>query len=49
MLIQQITNRGDNLHEMSKPIFWKKKIEKYFQMLSAKIFTQFAKHYSTQR
>ena len=39
----QIISFGDNLHEMSKPIFWEK-YEKYFKMLSAEIFTQNAKH-----
>ena len=37
---------GDNLHGMSKPIFWKKKKKKketYFKMLSAEIFTHIAK------
>ena len=29
----QIVSLGDNLHEMSKLIFW----EKYFKMLSAEI------------
>ena len=32
----QIVSIGDTLHDMSKPIFW----EKYFKMLSAKIFTK---------
>ena len=31
---------GDNLHEMSKIIFWKKKKEKYLKMSSAENFTQ---------
>ena len=35
----QIVSLGDNLHEMSDPIFW----EKYFKMSSAEIFTQHAK------
>ena len=35
----QIVYLGDNLHEISKPIFW----EKYFRLLSAEIFTQHAK------
>ena len=39
----QIVSTGDNLHEMTKPFFWKKE-EKYFKMLSAEIFTQSAKH-----
>ena len=38
----QIVSLGDNLHEMSKPIFWKK-IRKYFKILSAEVFTQNAK------
>ena len=36
----QIVSNGDNLHDMSKPVFW----EKYFKMLTAEIFTQSAKH-----
>ena len=36
----QIVSNGDNLHEMSKSVFW----EKYFKM-SAEIFTQSAKCY----
>ena len=39
----QIVSSGDNLHEMSKSIFWEK-IRKIFQMSSAEIFTQLAKH-----
>ena len=35
----QIVSIGDNLHEMSKPVFW----EKYFNMSSAENFTQHAK------
>ena len=38
----QIVSIGDNLHEMSKPIFWGKK-EIYFDMSSAENFTQSAK------
>ena len=37
----QIVSSGDNLHEMSKPIFWEKG-GKYFIMSSAEIFTQHA-------
>ena len=33
----QIVSKGDNLHELSKPIFWG---NKYFKMLSAENFTQ---------
>ena len=33
----QIVSIGDNLHEMSKPVFWEK--QKYFNMLFAEIFT----------
>ena len=29
---------GDNLHEMSNPVFWEKQ-EKYCKMLSAEMFT----------
>ena len=36
----QIVSYGDNLHVMSKPVFWGK-WEKYFEM-SAEIFTQSA-------
>ena len=39
----QTVSNGDNLHEMSNPIFWKKK-KKYFKILSAWNFTQSAKH-----
>ena len=38
----QIVSWGDNLHEMSNPVFWEKQ-EKYFKMLSAENFTQSAK------
>ena len=38
----QTVSLGDNLHDMSKPIFWEK-YKKYFQVLSAEIFTQHAK------
>ena len=34
----QIVSIGDNLHEMSNPVFW----EKYFKMLSTENFTQSA-------
>ena len=37
----QIVSNGDNLHEMSNPIFWKK--QKYFDVLSAENFTQSAR------
>ena len=33
----QNASRGDNLHEMSKPIFWGKIKKKYFKMPSAEI------------
>ena len=35
----QIVSLGDNLHEVSNPIF-KEKSEKYFKMSSSEIFTQ---------
>ena len=38
----QIVSIGDNLHEMSNPVFWKKQ-EKYFKMLSGENFAQSAK------
>ena len=38
----QIVSLGDNLHDMLKPIFWKKKSENYFRLSSAEIFTQHA-------
>ena len=37
-----IVSIGDNLHEMSNPLFWEKK-ETYFKISSAEIFTQHAK------
>ena len=39
----QIVFIGDNLHEMSNPVFFEKNIKKYFNMLSAENFTQSAK------
>ena len=38
----QIVSNGDNLHEMSKPVFWEES-EKYFNISSAGNFTQSAK------
>ena len=38
----QIVSLGDNLHEMSNPVFWENK-KKYFKMLFAESFTQSAK------
>ena len=38
----QIVSNGDNLHEMSNPVFWENK-EKYFHMFSAQTFTQSVK------
>ena len=40
-----ISCKGDNMHEMSKPIFWKKKWQN-FKMSSAAICTQHAKRYA---
>ena len=40
----QIVSTGDNLHEISNPVFWEKKRENFFGMLSAANFTQSAKH-----
>ena len=40
--ISQIVSIGDNLYEMSKPVFWFKQ-EKYFKKLSNEFFTQSAK------
>ena len=44
----QIVSLGDNLHELSKPIFQnlfsEKKNKKKFKMSSAEFFTQHAKH-----
>ena len=37
----QIVSSGDNLHEMSKPVFWEK-YKIYFNMLSGENFTQSA-------
>ena len=39
---RKVFPNGENLHEMSNPVFWKK-LEKYFKMSSAEIFTQRAK------
>ena len=39
----QIVSIGDNMHEMSKPVFWEKS-EKYFKM-SAEFFSQSVKSY----
>ena len=39
----QIYSSGDDLHEMSDPIFWENK-KKYFKMLSAEILMQHTKH-----
>ena len=39
----QIVSNGDNLHEMSKPVFLEK-LEEYFSMLSAENSTKSAKH-----
>ena len=38
----QIVSWGDNLHEVSSPVFYDKH-EKYFTVLSAEIFTKHAK------
>ena len=38
----QIVSLGDNLHELSNPVFEKNK-KKYFKMSSAENFTQSAK------
>ena len=35
----QIVSTGDNLHEMSNPVFWEQE-EKYLNMPSAENFTQ---------
>ena len=34
----QIVSVGDNLHEMSNPIFSEKKKKKYFKLSSADVF-----------
>ena len=39
----KIVSIGDDLNEMSSPVFWKK-LEKYFKMSSAEKVTQHAKH-----
>ena len=39
----QIVSLGDNLHDVSNPIIWEKKKEKYFKMLYSEICTQHAK------
>ena len=38
----QIVSSGDNLHEMSKPVFWET-YKKYFNISAAENFTQSAK------
>ena len=37
------TSKGNNLHEMSKPVFWNKL--EYFETMSAEIITQHAEPY----
>ena len=37
-------SKGNNLHEMSKPVFWNK-LEEYFETMSAEIITQHAEPY----
>ena len=39
----QKVSTGDNLHEMSNPVFWEI-YKKYFNMSSAENFIQSAKH-----
>ena len=40
----QIVSNGDNLHEITNPVFWEKKNKKKnFNMSSAENFTQSAK------
>ena len=34
----QIVSNGDNLHEMSNPVFWGKNKKEYFKLSSAQIF-----------
>ena len=41
---KQIVSYGDNLHEISMPIFFQKNKKNYFKMASAEIFTRNAKH-----
>ena len=41
-ICMQIVSIGDNLYEMSNPVSWETQ-EKYFKMLSARIFTRSAK------
>ena len=38
----QIVSKGDNLHEVSNPIFWEKYGIFFFFKISAEIFTQHA-------
>ena len=42
MQIEETISKGDNLHEISKHIFWEK-YEKYLKISSAEFFTQHAK------
>ena len=39
----QIVSIGDNLHEMSHPVFWEN-LEKYFSMPAVENFTKSVKH-----
>ena len=43
----QIVSLGDNLHEMSMPIFWKILRKNIFKYVPVEIFTQHAKHLGT--
>ena len=42
----QILSIGDNLHEMSNPVFWEKIRKKKIEMSSAENITQSAKRYT---
>ena len=41
--LMQIVSYGDNLHEMSKPVFWVKNKKKFLSMSSTDNITQSAK------
>ena len=43
LYFMQSVSFGDNLHEISNPVFWEKKKNMYFKMLSDENFTQHAK------
>ena len=45
----QIVYIGDNLHEISNPVFWKKKRKKYFNIPSSENFNKTARTEDSER